>query len=67
MQVFSNAGQDESWKIKEQAKKYLPEGAEVPSSPAEFMKHNFGYDVSADSKGVLERYLRRGAGEGGGS
>ncbi|KAL2859607.1 putative salicylate hydroxylase [Aspergillus pseudodeflectus] len=60
MQVFSNAGQDESWKIKEQAKKYLPEGAEVPSSPAEFMKHNFGYDVIADSKGVLERYLKLG-------
>ncbi|KAL2811461.1 putative salicylate hydroxylase [Aspergillus granulosus] len=60
MQVFSNAGQDESWKIREQAKKYLPEGVEVPSSPGEFMRHNFGYDVISDARGVVEGYLRRG-------
>jgi salicylate hydroxylase len=63
MQVFSNAGQDESWKIREQAKKYLPEGAEVPRSPAEFMKHNFGYDVIADARVVLGGYLPRGGEE----
>ncbi|KAL3491074.1 putative salicylate hydroxylase [Aspergillus germanicus] len=63
MQVFSNAGQDESWKIREQAQRYLPEGAEVPRSPAEFMRHNFGYDVIADARGFLEGYLRRGGEE----
>ncbi|KAL2846350.1 putative salicylate hydroxylase [Aspergillus pseudoustus] len=60
LQVFSNAGQDESWKIREQARKYLPEGVEVPSSPGEFMRHNFGYDVIADSRRVVEGFLRGG-------
>ncbi|KIA75888.1 salicylate hydroxylase [Aspergillus ustus] len=64
LQVFSNAGQDESWKIREQARKYLPEGVEVPTSPGEFMRHNFGYDVIEDSRRVVEGFkLRGGAGE----
>ncbi|KAL2867850.1 putative salicylate hydroxylase [Aspergillus lucknowensis] len=55
IQIFSNAGQDESWKIREQAQRYLPKGAEVPSSPGEFMKHNFGYDVLHEARVLLER------------
>ncbi|RHZ63413.1 putative salicylate hydroxylase [Aspergillus thermomutatus] len=40
IQIFSNAGQDEGWKVKERAQQYMPEGAKVPSSPPEFMEHN---------------------------
>ncbi|KAL4865954.1 hypothetical protein BDV12DRAFT_210776 [Aspergillus spectabilis] len=53
MQIFSNAGQEEPWKIRELAKPYMPEDVDVPGSPAEFMKHNFGYDVFKDERGRL--------------
>jgi salicylate hydroxylase len=41
MQIFSNAGQDEPWKIRERAQQYMPAAVEVPTSPPEFMEHNF--------------------------
>ncbi|KAF4183783.1 hypothetical protein CNMCM7927_008827 [Aspergillus lentulus] len=59
MQVFSNAGQDESWKIRERAKEYMPEGVEVPSSPPEFMAHNFRYDVLEDSRRQLQSFFKK--------
>lgn len=31
MQIYSNAGQDESEKIRDEAMKYLPDGVQVPS------------------------------------
>jgi salicylate hydroxylase len=58
MQVFSNAGQDESWKIRERAKEYMPEGVEVSSSPPEFMAHNFRYDVLEDSRRQLQSFFK---------
>ncbi|EAW12315.1 putative salicylate hydroxylase [Aspergillus clavatus NRRL 1] len=57
MQVFSNAGQDEAWKIREAARQYMPEGMEVPTSSPEFMEHNFGYDVVGESRRELGVYL----------
>jgi salicylate hydroxylase len=54
IQIFSNAGQDEPWKIRECAQKYMPESVEVPTSPSEFMEHNFRYDVMEDSRYQLQ-------------
>lgn len=56
MQIFSNAGQDESWKIKERAQKLLGD-ANLPTSPLEYMAHNFSYDVLEDSREKLDSYL----------
>ncbi|GAQ05203.1 6-hydroxynicotinate 3-monooxygenase [Aspergillus lentulus] len=55
--IFSNAGQDQGWKVKERAQQYMPEGAKVPSSPPEFMEHNFRCDVLEESRRLLELYL----------
>ncbi|KUL86331.1 hypothetical protein ZTR_08623 [Talaromyces verruculosus] len=57
MQIFSNAGQDEPWKIRERAQQYMPAGVEVPMSPPEFMEHNFGYDVQEKAKEQLQEFL----------
>ncbi|GAB1201957.1 hypothetical protein APSETT445_000555 [Aspergillus pseudonomiae] len=59
IQVCSNVGQDEAWKIREQAQKYMPEGVNVPTSPSEFMEHNFRYDVLKDSRQHLEDFLEK--------
>ncbi|GFF43192.1 6-hydroxynicotinate 3-monooxygenase [Aspergillus udagawae] len=55
--IFSNAGQDQGWKVKERAAQYMPEGAKIPSSPPEFMEHNFRCDVLEESRRLLELYL----------
>ncbi|KAH1906962.1 hypothetical protein KXW29_001717 [Aspergillus fumigatus] len=55
--IFSNAGQDQGWKIKERAQQYMPAGAKIPSSPLEFMEHNFRCDVLEESRRQLESYL----------
>jgi salicylate hydroxylase len=55
--IFSNAGQDQGWKVKERAAQYMPEGAKTPSSPPEFMEHNFRCDVLEESRRLLELYL----------
>ncbi|GAM33425.1 salicylate hydroxylase [Talaromyces pinophilus] len=57
MQIFSNAGQDEPWKIRERAQQYMAAGVEVPTSPPEFMEHNFGYDVQEKAKEQLQEFL----------
>ncbi|KAH8690474.1 2-polyprenyl-6-methoxyphenol hydroxylase [Talaromyces proteolyticus] len=57
MQIFSNAGQDESWKIRERAQQYMSAGAEVPTSPPEFIEHNFGYDVQEKAREQLREFL----------
>lgn len=59
IQVTSNVGQDEAWKIREHAQKYMPEGVDVPTSPSEFMEHNFRYDVLQDSRQQLEAFLAK--------
>ncbi|MCJ1267057.1 hypothetical protein MMC22_006942 [Lobaria immixta] len=53
MQIYSNAGQDESEKIREEAMKFLKKGATVPANRDEFLQSNFGYDVVKDSERVL--------------
>ncbi|KAM0108172.1 hypothetical protein ACP6JB_006073 [Aspergillus fumigatus] len=55
--ILSNAGQDQGWKIKERAQQYMPAGAKIPSSPLEFMEHNFRCDVLEESRRQLESYL----------
>ncbi|KAE8376614.1 hypothetical protein BDV26DRAFT_293950 [Aspergillus bertholletiae] len=59
MQIFSNAGQDQAWKIREDAQQYMPEGVDVPSSPLEFMEYNFSYDVLKDSREQLAAFLEK--------
>ncbi|GIJ86733.1 hypothetical protein Asppvi_005628 [Aspergillus pseudoviridinutans] len=54
--IFSNAGQDQGWKVKERAAQYMPE-SKIPSSPPEFMEHNFRCDVLEESRRLLELYL----------
>ncbi|KAJ5896914.1 uncharacterized protein N7473_006313 [Penicillium subrubescens] len=60
IQIFSNAGQDEPWKIRERARKYLPDSVEVPSLPSEFMEHNFRYDVIKDSRSHVDSFTQKG-------
>ncbi|KAL4960116.1 putative salicylate hydroxylase [Aspergillus stella-maris] len=58
MQILSNAGQDQSFRIRERAQEYMPEGVAVPTNNKEFWEHNFGYDVIGDSQRQLQVYLR---------
>lgn len=58
LQILSNAGMDEAWKIRERAQQYMPEGVPVPTSPLELMEHNFHYDVLKHSQQQLRSYLR---------
>ncbi|KAF8848702.1 salicylate hydroxylase [Acephala macrosclerotiorum] len=53
MQIFSNAGQDEPEKIRKDAAKFIS-AEEVPKTPEEFFRYNFGYDVVRHSKKVME-------------
>ncbi|KAK1977169.1 salicylate hydroxylase [Colletotrichum cereale] len=48
MQIFSNAGQEESELIREEAAKYMSADT-VPKNPEEFFAYNFGYDIIRDS------------------
>ncbi|KAL4954144.1 hypothetical protein BDW69DRAFT_144488 [Aspergillus filifer] len=57
MQILSNAGQDQSFRIRERAQEYMPEGVAVPTNNKEFWDHNFGYDVIGDSQRQLQAYL----------
>ena len=57
IQVTSNVGQDQAWKIRESAQQYMPDGVDVPTTPSEFMEHNFRYDVLKDSRQQLEAFL----------
>jgi salicylate hydroxylase len=50
IQVFSNAGQDEAEKVEQRAKPFMAEGQHIPKIPAEYMEHNFGYDVLKESE-----------------
>ncbi|KAI9375044.1 FAD/NAD(P)-binding domain-containing protein [Aspergillus egyptiacus] len=58
MQILSNAGQDQAWRIRERAQQYMPEGVPVPTSPPEFWAHNFGYDVLADTQRHMKQYFQ---------
>ncbi|RAL13090.1 putative salicylate hydroxylase [Aspergillus homomorphus CBS 101889] len=60
MQVLSDAGQDQAWRIKERAQRYMPEGVQVPTNPQEFWDHNFGYDVLGDSRRQVKLCLEGG-------
>lgn len=55
IQVFSNAGQDEAEKVKQRAKPFVTDGQRIPSTPAEYMEHNFGYDVLKESQALMEK------------
>ncbi|KAL5333984.1 hypothetical protein BJX70DRAFT_391760 [Aspergillus crustosus] len=57
MQILSNAGQDQAFRIRERAQQYMPDGVKVPERQLEFWEHNFGYDVIADSRCHLQLYL----------
>ncbi|KAL4938450.1 hypothetical protein BDV06DRAFT_231864 [Aspergillus oleicola] len=57
MQILSNAGQDQSFRIRERAQEYMPEGVTVPTNNKEFWDHNFGYDAIGDSQRQLRAYL----------
>ncbi|KAL2867819.1 FAD/NAD(P)-binding domain-containing protein [Aspergillus lucknowensis] len=57
MQILSNAGQDQNWRIQEQARQYMPDGVKVPTTTAEFWEHNFRYDVLGDSRRHVQAYL----------
>lgn len=56
IQVFSNAGQDEAEKVKQRAKPFMTEGQHIPTTPAEYMEHNFGYDVLKESEAWVDRW-----------
>jgi salicylate hydroxylase len=57
MQILSNAGQDQAFRIRERAQEYMPDGVNVPERQPEFWEHNFGYDVLEDSRRHLQLYL----------
>ncbi|KAL4863339.1 hypothetical protein BDV12DRAFT_202182 [Aspergillus spectabilis] len=57
MQILSNAGQDQAFRIRERAQQYMPDGVKVPERQPEFWEHNFGYDVLEDSRRHLQLYL----------
>ncbi|KAL4875129.1 hypothetical protein BJY04DRAFT_224326 [Aspergillus karnatakaensis] len=57
MQILSNAGQDQAFRVRELAQQYLPEGVKFPETQEEFWDHNFGYDVLEDSRRHLKLYL----------
>ncbi|KAL4790576.1 FAD/NAD(P)-binding domain-containing protein [Aspergillus venezuelensis] len=63
MQILSNAGQDQSFRIRERAQEYMPKGVAVPTSNEEFWDHNFGYDVIGDSQRQLQAYLSKANGD----
>ena len=56
MQHFSNAGQDEPEKIREEAAKFIPVDT-VPKSPEEFFRYNFGYDIVRDCEQNMQREI----------
>lgn len=55
IQVFSNAGQDEAEKVRQRAERFMVQGQRAPATPAEYMQHNFGYDVLKESEAWIER------------
>ncbi|KAL4922099.1 hypothetical protein BDW62DRAFT_217923 [Aspergillus aurantiobrunneus] len=59
MQILSNAGQDQAFRIRELAQQYMPDGVQVPANQREFWDHNFKYDVLQDSRRQLQSYLHR--------
>ncbi|KAH8798352.1 salicylate hydroxylase [Xylogone sp. PMI_703] len=52
MQIFSNAGQEQAEKVKEDAARYMAV-EDVPKSPDGFIKHNFGYNVAKEVIGMM--------------
>ncbi|KAH7360729.1 salicylate hydroxylase [Rhexocercosporidium sp. MPI-PUGE-AT-0058] len=54
MQIFSNAGQDEPDRIRNEAAKFIPADM-VPKNPEEFLDFNFGYDIVRDSTQAMQR------------
>jgi salicylate hydroxylase len=57
IQIFSNAGQDQAEKVKDQVKQYV-EG-HIPSNPQEFLDFNFGYDIKAECQKLLKEESRQ--------
>ncbi|KAL4783604.1 hypothetical protein BJX76DRAFT_357868 [Aspergillus varians] len=57
MQILSNAGQDQAFRIRERAQQYMPQGVSVPADQPEFWDHNFGYDVLQDTQRHVQSYL----------
>ncbi|KAJ2897396.1 FAD-dependent monooxygenase OpS4 [Zalerion maritima] len=55
MQIFSNAGQEEPERIRDEASKFIP-ADEVPKTPEEFFQYNFGYDVIRDTVQQMEAH-----------
>lgn len=55
IQIFSNAGQDEAEKVKQRAKPFMAEGQHTPTTPAEYMKHNFGYDILEEAEAWVNK------------
>ncbi|KAI9801589.1 MAG: hypothetical protein M1825_003268 [Sarcosagium campestre] len=53
MQIYSNAGQDEAEKIRDEAARFLGPGLKVPTNQGEFHEFNFGYDVLKESETLL--------------
>lgn len=58
MQMLSLAGQDQAFRVREQAQQYMPDGVSVPTNQPEFWGHNFDYDVIEDSQRQLQSYLK---------
>ncbi|KAL2859183.1 FAD/NAD(P)-binding domain-containing protein [Aspergillus pseudodeflectus] len=57
IQVMSNAGQDQMWRVRDRMRPFMPEGVEPPNTIPEIWEHNFRYDVLADSRRQLKEYL----------
>lgn len=55
MQMFSNAGPDQSEKVKESARAFMEEGQCVPSNPQEYQEYIFKHDVAKVCEVELER------------
>ncbi|KAH8805538.1 salicylate hydroxylase [Xylogone sp. PMI_703] len=53
IQIFSNAGQEQADRIHGDAAKYI-NTEDIPKSPDEFIKYNFGYDVVADAVKMMQ-------------
>ncbi|KAL8698249.1 MAG: hypothetical protein Q9201_006677 [Fulgogasparrea decipioides] len=62
IQIFSNVGQDEAEKIRDEAMELLGEGhgLKVPANQAEIEDFNFGHDVIAESERVLQGLVHGG-------
>jgi len=56
VQISSNVGMDEAWKVRGRLRSFMGNAAEVPESMEDMLKYDNGYNVLEDSENQFREY-----------